>query len=44
MPDDIVEGIRFLPFYAFGLVIKQQGAITRDQSEVLKLYFENITV
>ena len=44
IPDEIVDGIRYLPLYAFGLVIKRQGYISKDQSAVLKLYFENLTL
>lgn len=42
VPIEIVNGIRLLPFYCFGQVIRKQGRITSEQNHVMGFYFNHL--
>lgn len=42
VPDEIGIGGKYLALYAFALVIKRQGKVTKEQSKIIKIYFNNM--
>lgn len=42
IPDEIASGSTYLALYAFALVIERQGNVTKEQSKIIKLYFDNM--
>lgn len=43
MPDEILKGSTYLPLYAFGHVLTQQGRATPEQKKLLSIFFNNFS-
>lgn len=44
IPKEILSEIKYLPLYAFGLVISKQRRITHEQHTLLKFYTDNLSL
>ena len=42
IPEEIGIGSTYLALYAFALVIKRQGKVTKEQSKIIKIYFNHL--
>lgn len=42
IPEEIGIGSTYLALYAFAIVIKRQGKVTKEQSKIIKIYFNNM--
>ncbi|WP_455258729.1 hypothetical protein [Peptoniphilus asaccharolyticus] len=42
IPNEIASGSTYLALYVFALVIERQGRVTKEQSKIIRIYFNNI--
>lgn len=42
IPNEIASGSTYLALYAFALIIERQGRVTKEQSKIIRIYFNNI--
>lgn len=42
IPGEITSGCTYLALYAFALVIERQEKVTKEQSKIIKIYFDNL--
>lgn len=43
IPNEIASGSTYLALYAFTLVIERQGRVTKEQSKIIRIYFNNMS-
>lgn len=43
IPNEIASGSTYLALYAFALVIERQGRVTKEQSKIIRIYFNNMS-
>ena len=41
--NEIASGSTYLALYAFALVIERQGRVTKEQSKIIRIYFNNMS-
>lgn len=42
IPTEILSGSTYLALYAFSLVIERQGSVTKEQSKIIKIFFDSM--
>lgn len=43
IPNEMASGSTYLALYAFALVIERQGRVTKEQSKIIRIYFNNMS-